>query len=73
MAEKKLFHSEGGNLFELLQTGGGPDYKSYTIELFSKQNNKWIKTGIYFKTPFDLSIDNLMNEAKEKVEQSIFA
>ena len=47
--EKMLFNSEAGNLFEILQNGGGPNYKSYTVELWDKKSNKWIKSGIYFK------------------------
>ena len=68
-----LFHSKDGNLFEILQSGGGPDYKSFTIEAWNKKSNKWVKSGIYFKDYEDLTTEQLIELSKEKVESSIYA
>ena len=71
--EKTFFNSEGGNLFELLVSGGGKGKRDFTLELWSKDKNKWVKTGIYFTTDYDTPIETVLEVAKEKVENSIFA
>jgi hypothetical protein len=74
MEEKMLFNSEGGNLFEVLQTGGGPNGRTYLVELWNKEINKWVKTGIDFTIVSEARIKkDVIQVAKEKVENSIFA
>ncbi len=69
-----LFNSEGGNLFEVLQSGGGPNGRTYIVELWDKQINKWVKTGMSFTIKSEVrNDDEVIQVAKEKVENSIFA
>jgi hypothetical protein len=71
--EKMLFNSEGGNLFEVLVTGGGPNYRTYIIEIWDKEINKWVKTGINFKIFSESRInEEVLRVAKENVKNSIF-
>jgi hypothetical protein len=70
--EKTLINSQNGNLYELLIMGGGEGWRQFKLELWSKEKNKWINSGIYFKTLYELEIEKVIEIAKEKIESSIF-
>lgn len=71
--EKMLLNSNGGNLFEVLLMGRGQDYIQYKLELWDKEKNKWINSGIYFKTLKDVKTEKVIEIAKEKIESSIYS
>jgi MoaA/NifB/PqqE/SkfB family radical SAM enzyme len=70
--EKMLFNTTSGNLYEVLVSGGGPDYRSFVVEIFQKEKNKWIRAGIKFDTVRGLTDEKIIELAKEMAEQSIF-
>ena len=71
--KKMLLNSNGGNLFEVLLMGRGQDYIQYKLELWDKEKNKWINSGIYFKTLKDLETEKVIEVAKEQIENSIYS
>jgi len=71
--EKMLLNSNGGNLFEVLLMGRGQDYIQYKVEIWSKEQNKWINSGIYFKTLKDVETEKVIEVAKEQIENSIYS
>ena len=68
-----LLNSNGGNLFEVLLMGRGQDYIQYKVEICSKEQNKWINSGIYFKTLKDVETEKVIEVAKEQIENSIYS
>jgi hypothetical protein len=71
--DKMLLNSNGGNLFEVLLMGRGQDYIQYKLELWDKEKNKWINSGIYFKTLKDVETEKVIEVAKEQIENSIYS
>lgn len=70
--EKMLFNTTSGNLYEVLVRGGGPDHRSFRVEIYSEQNRKWTNAGLDFDTIPSLSDEEVLKIAKEKAEQSVW-
>ena len=70
--EKMLFNTPSGNLYEVLQKGGGPDYNRYVVEIWMKEQNEWVRAGIEFDTLPELPEQEVLKIAKEKAEQSVW-
>lgn len=70
--EKMLFNTKSGNLYEVLQKGGGPNYKSFVVEIWIKDRKEWVRAGIEFDTKYGLTDQEIVNIAKEQSEKSIW-
>ena len=69
---KMLFNTESGNLYEVLVRGGGPDHRSFRVEIWSEQKRKWTNAGLDFDTIPTLSDEEVIRKAKDKAEQSVW-
>ena len=68
--QKMLFTIETGNLFEVLQNGGGPYGRSYIVEIWNNKKNKWNRTPIEFVVQSEKRIESeVISIAKEKVKE----
>ena len=67
-----LFNTTSGNLYEVLVRGGGPDYRSFRVEIYSKEKRKWLNAGLDFDTIPSLSDEEIIKKAKDKAEQSVW-
>ncbi len=67
-----LFNTTSGNLYEVLVRGGGPDYRSFRVEIYSKEKRKWLNAGLDFDTIRSLSDEEIIKKAKDKAEQSVW-